>query len=237
MSNTQPPRLWAIIPAAGGGTRMQAQCPKQYLHIGSRTVLEITLDKILSVQNIERIVVPIDLSDSFFSLLNVVKHPRVNACMGGRERSDSVLSGLRALKDELDAQDHDWVLVHDAARPCVAVDKIESLIQNVLEVGQGGVLAHPVADTIKTVDDECVVNTVDRSVLWHAHTPQMFRLGELISAITHAKDQNLTITDESSAMEASGHPVIVVSDRRDNIKITYPEDLFLAEKILSQQNG
>ena len=228
--------VWAVVPAAGGGTRMQATCPKQYLHIKSKTVLEITLEKLLSIQSIKTIVVPIDMSDRFFSLLSISQHPRVKACMGGAQRCNSVLNGLRALKDELQANDNDWVLVHDAARPCVSVDRIESLMSCVFERDSGAILAHPVADTLKQVSHMSVDSTIDRSILWHAHTPQMFKLGELLTAIDSAQKNNLVITDEASAIEAYDLPVHVVADRRDNIKITYPEDLFLAERILNEQH-
>ena len=214
---------------------MQMKCPKQYLHIHSKTVLEITLNKILQIQNIKSIVVAIDPSDAFFSLLPIAKHPRVRACLGGQERSDSVFQALLALKEQLEASDDDWVLVHDAARPCVSVEKIEQLIETVFKNNTGGILAHPVADTLKQVNAITIDKTVDRSVLWQAHTPQMFRIGHLQEALEKAKQNNYVVTDESSAIEYIGKKSLVVADRRDNIKITYPEDLFLAEKILSSK--
>jgi len=153
---------------------------------------------------------------------------------GGRERCDSVLNGLQALSPW--AQENDWVLVHDAARPCVTTEAIQTLITSVGGHEVGGILAVPVSDTLKRADGKVISATLDRRSLWQAHTPQMFRYSLLKESLERALANNFSVTDEASALEFSGYQTLLVEDRRDNIKVTRPEDLAMAEAILAYQS-
>jgi 2-C-methyl-D-erythritol 4-phosphate cytidylyltransferase len=161
---------------------------------------------------------------------------RVMSVAGGKERADSVLAGLLALESH--ARDDDWVLVHDAARPCVAPADVQALIRRVLDSGTGGILAEPVVDTLKqSTADGLVSRTLDRNTVWRAQTPQMFRLGQLRRALLEARERGLVVTDESAAMELAGHKVQLVAARCPNPKVTVPADLALATWILGHPAG
>lgn len=233
-SQTDKARYWAIIPAAGVGRRMRSEIPKQYLPLAERTVLEHTLHRIALHPLIAEIIVVISDDDIHWKnlYLDWVGKP-VKTVIGGAERCHSVLNGLQAISKMAD--DDDWVLVHDAARPCVRPDDIEKLIVQCRD-DVGGILAMPVSDTMKQSDatglSEC---TIDRSRLWHALTPQMFRLGKLREALKNALDNKLIVTDEAMAMEQAGYKPRLVEGHGDNIKITRPEDLALASFFLKQQ--
>lgn len=226
-------KIAVIVPAAGVGSRMQADLPKQYLTLHGKTILEHTVARMFEHPQVAFVVVAIGDQDPYFDSLSLAKDPRVVRVAGGKERADSVLSGLSYL-----AQHHpdiDWVMVHDAARPCVAVSDVDRLIQHCLPHGVGGLLASPVRDTMKRGNgQQQVESTVDRNDLWHALTPQMFRLGELNRALEQALKQQVAITDEASAMEWTGEAPLLVTGRADNIKITQPEDLALAEFYLQR---
>lgn len=225
-------KIWAIIPAAGVGQRMQAELPKQYLPLNHQCILQITLDKIATLPEVAGVVVAIAPNDTYFAnTVNV--NTNATVVFGASQRSGSVRLGLRELLNK--GCEDDWVLVHDAARPCVRTVKIRELIQQVVAANRGGILAVPVADTLKRVDDLSVVATVDRDHLWQAHTPQMFRVGELYQALEKAHNDQVAITDEASAMEYVGYRPLIVADSRDNIKITQPEDLAFAQWILSAE--
>ena len=230
MNNHQKPRYFAVVPAAGIGSRMGAECPKQYLPLGSSTIIEQTLSRLLMLDGLERVVVPLNAKDEDWQTLSVANSPRIQSTLGGTERCDSVLAGLKALQGI--AEDDDWVLVHDVARPCVRLKDIEALTAALADDEVGGILAVPVSDTIKQVTAKSIDKTVDRSVLWQAQTPQLFRYGILLKALSEAAVQGVTITDEASAIEWSGAVPKVVEGSRDNIKITCPEDLALAEYYL-----
>lgn len=225
-------RCWAIVPAAGCGARMGSQTPKQYLPIDDKPVLAYTLEKLLAVPAIAGIVVAVGRDDAQWRTLALANHPKIQTVIGGAERADSVLQGLQALS--LFAGPTDWVLVHDAARPCVQVADIERLLQQVRGT-DGGLLAAPVSDTIKKVEAGRVSATVDRRQLWAAQTPQCYRRQALEAALREASRSGLTVTDETSAMEHAGVDALVVEGRFDNIKITRPEDLWLAQAILRHQ--
>lgn len=222
----------AIVPAAGIGSRMKSQTPKQYLKIGSMTILEHTLHKLLSHPRISQIIVAIHAQDHFFATLPIATHPAINVVHGGSTRADSVLAGLNILSDE------QWALVHDAARPCVDHNDISRLINTVFETQQGAILATRISDTVKRAyqtNDNVIESSEDRTYLWGAATPQLFKVGELKSCLKHALNNHISITDEASAIEyAGGHPRLVEC-RRDNIKITHPEDLALATFYLTNQ--
>lgn len=233
MSVTASPKFWAVIPAAGVGSRMQSDRPKQYLPLAGRTVIEHSLERLLSHPRIAGGVVAISADDAYWPALGYQHDKPLWVAPGGVERCDSVLSALRTLVAQ--AADDDWVLVHDAARPCVRQQDIDALIQCCETHPVGGILAVPVKDTIKNVtESETIVDTVDRVSLWHAQTPQMFRLGALRDALQQALAEKAVITDEASAMEWIGQAPRVVEGHADNIKITRPEDLSLAEFYLAQ---
>ncbi|MBA6328554.1 2-C-methyl-D-erythritol 4-phosphate cytidylyltransferase [Colwellia sp. MB02u-6] len=223
-----------VVPAAGVGKRMRSSCPKQYLTIENITILEHTVQRLLSHEAISHVIIALGENDEYFPNTRLVNHKNISCVVGGKERVDSVLAGLK----HLHAGQEQWVLVHDAARPCVRHEDLTRLINYCLENDHGGLLASPVRDTMKQANiEQLVVSTLDRSQMWHALTPQMYKTFELTAAITEALAKGISITDESSAMEASGFASGLVNGSNDNIKITQPEDLFLAEFILNQQNN
>jgi len=217
--------FWVVVPAAGVGSRMQADRPKQYLLWGQRTLIEHTLDCFLDQPDLRGLVVSLSATDSWWPELPCAVDARITRVTGGRERADSVLNGLAALR-ELGAADADWVLVHDAARPNLANADLQQLLTTLAEDPVGGLLAVPVRDTLKQIGtDGRVTATPDRVLFWQAYTPQMFRLGPLQQALSDALAAGAQITDEASAMEWAGHAPLLVEGRADNIKITRPEDL------------
>ena len=226
-------KYWAVVPAAGVGKRMGSNTPKQYLDINGKPVLEHTLERLLSVPSLAGIYVALGAEDEYWNDLSSSNDPRVFKAPGGKERSDSVLSALRSMASVADPED--WVLVHDAARLCITREDIEKLIETLAEDPIGGILALPVSDTLKTVRDFRILDTPDRSIIWRALTPQMFRYGLLKDALSSAQSAGRMVTDEASAIEQSGHQPRIVEGRPDNIKITRPEDLDLAAFYLEKQ--
>ncbi len=224
--------IWCVVPAAGSGSRFGGSTPKQYLSLGERMVIDATLATLLSTALFETIVVVLDESDANWALSEFSEDTRVVTVPGGRERSDSVIAGLDMLRDR--AAEDDWVMVHDAARPCVSKEDVCELAAVVTNSGRGGLIAAPVADTLKRVDEHGeVLATVERASLWRALTPQCFRYGELYRALIAARDIEMSVTDEAAAMEAAGHPIQVVAGDAENIKITTASDLELAGHILA----
>ncbi len=224
-------RVVAIVPAAGVGSRMKADRPKQYLMIHGKTILEHTVTKLLSHPQVECVVVAVDDSDPYFSELSISQHSRVIRVSGGKERADSVLSALDFLNEQ---QKSGWVMVHDAARPCLSSADIDKLIDSARSHPVGAILAAPVRDTMKRGMNGMIKQTVERADLWHALTPQMFRSDDLYTALSEALEQEVEITDEASALEWKGLSPALVIGRSDNFKITQPEDLALAEFYLSK---
>lgn len=223
----------AVLPAAGIGARMGGKIPKQYLEIHGVTLLEHSLRSLLACQQIATVAVPLHPEDGQADRIELLHNARVRRICGGALRADSVLAGLEALS--LEANDDDWVLVHDAARPCVELADIEALIGTVIAADCGGILAQPVVDTIKRAGATGrIAATVDRSTLWRAQTPQMFRLGQLREALQQGLREGLDITDEASAMELAGHEVQLIPGSPSNLKVTVPQDLALAAWYLSQ---
>jgi len=220
--------IWAVVPAAGAGRRMSANIPKQYLPLGEKTVLEHTLDTLLACRQLAGVVVVLSAGDGYWPDLQArYSSQPLEVVTGGAERCHSVLNGLTHLAGKAAADD--WVLVHDAARPCVRLTDIDTLISTLAATSHGGLLGVPVADTMKQVDGaDRVTATVAREGLWHAYTPQMFRLGSLRAALQQAIDNDLLVTDEASAMELAGVQPRMVQGQRDNIKITVAADLELA---------
>ncbi len=231
-----------VVPAAGVGKRMQTHCPKQYLMLDGKTILEHTVLRLLSFPRINKVILVLSPEDEYFVGTSLNNHPDVQTVNGGQERVDSVLAGLQAI----DFKQYPWVLVHDAARPCVSHTDINALIETCLIENVGGLLASPVRDTMKRSFDSLdnsnqmnisnkVKETVERSTLWHALTPQMFKSETLKQAIESAQKNNINITDESSAMEHLQQPSLLVEGSSDNIKITRPDDFTFAEFILAKQ--
>ncbi|WP_421300735.1 2-C-methyl-D-erythritol 4-phosphate cytidylyltransferase [Aeromonas veronii] len=220
--------LTAIVPAAGIGSRMGADCPKQYLQLAGKTILEHTLERLLSHPAIAQVIVALAPHDRWFEALPVAADPRIVRVEGGAERAFSVLNGLHVAQGE-------WVLVHDAARPCLTHGDLDALIAAAMNCG-GAILGSRVRDTMKRSDGEGnIIATVEREQLWHALTPQMFPTRTLKRALEEELLLGATITDEASAMERAGFTVRMVEGRADNIKVTRPEDLSLAGLFLSQQ--
>lgn len=222
--------LWAVVPAAGRGSRMDAGQPKQYLPLGDRTVIEHALSPLLDYPELEQLVVALAPGDETFAGLPVARHPIVSTTTGGATRADSVLAGLSVLDD---ADDEDLVLVHDAARPCLRPDDLDRLIRAARRGRDGALLATPARDTLKQVVDGRSERTLDRSGIWQAQTPQVFPIGTLRAALETA-DRTL-VTDEASAMEAAGYRPRCVDGHGDNLKVTYLDDLPLAEASLRAQ--
>ncbi len=232
-SSINSPKFWLVIPAAGVGRRMGADRPKQYLELDGKTILEHTLERLLILPVWSGVLVAISEQDEYWHDLAMASDSRITRVNGGNERADSVLNALNALAPQADASD--WVLVHDAARPCVTVASIEQLLK-IDHEAVGGILAVPAADTLKSVNQQRQISaTLDRRSIWQAQTPQMFRFGLLRHALAKGLGEQASITDEASALELLGYQPLIVEGRSDNIKITRPEDLALARFILSQQ--
>lgn len=225
------PDVIAVVPAAGIGSRMQTECPKQYLTIGDKTILEHTLACLTAHPAIRKVIVAISADDRWFAQLPVAADPRIQIVTGGAQRAESVMAGLQV------AGDTPWVLVHDAARPCLHPDDLQRLLDLWQHSTTGGILAAPVRDTMKRGEPgkPAIAHTVDRENLWHALTPQFFPLPLLRDCLQRALNEGATITDEASALEYCGFHPELVSGRADNIKVTRPEDLALAAFYLSQR--
>ena len=222
---------WVIIPAAGVGSRMRADRPKQYLPLAGRTVLEHTLAIFLDHPAIDGVILALAKDDPWWPQLGI-RHPRLHLAEGGTERCDTVLQALKVIGER--AMPQDWVLVHDAARPCLRREDLDRLINTLKDHPCGGLLGAPIADTIKRTNAQHEVEaTVPRERLWRALTPQMFRHGALHQALCEARAKGLHVTDDASAMELSGQQPLMVEGHGDNIKITRPEDLRLAELFLA----
>ena len=229
---TREPRHWAVVPAAGAGRRMGAEVPKQYLKLLGRPVLDHTLERLVGHPRIAGVVVVLAPDDPWWASSAFFAHPQVIRAAGGAERCHSVCNALTALAQV--ASVDDWVLVHDAARPCLR--RGERLMARLREHPVGGLLGIPVRDTMKRASEtDEVQETVSREGLWHAYTPQMFRLGPLRDALERALDAGYLVTDDASAMELAGWRPLLVEGHPDNIKITRPADLGLAAFHLAQQ--
>ncbi len=230
---------WIVVPAAGIGSRMSSEIPKQYLILGTKTVIEHTLERLLKFSFLAGIVVVVSKADTHWKNLAISKHPLIHAVEGGAERANSVLNGLNYLQEKIQPQD--WVLVHDAARPCVTLTNIETLCATLHEDTVGGILALPVSDTLKQVTLNhidmhlSISKTLDRRSLWQAQTPQLFRYKLLRDCLSQTIARHENITDEASALELCGYSPKVVEGRSDNIKITRPDDFLVATFILQQQ--
>ncbi len=231
-ANSTSPRLHALVPAAGSGSRLGHALPKQYLPLAGKPLLRHTLDALASSPRLHAIHVVLAPDDALFeAAMGNDLHAHARALrVGGATRAESVRNGLRALRGE--AAESDWVLVHDAARPCLSATLIHRLVEAVLPDAVGGILALPVADTVKVQDEaRRIAGTVDRHGLWLAQTPQMFRFGLLLEALESADPA--TVTDEASAVQALGHRPLLVEGDVTNLKVTWSGDAALAACILA----
>lgn len=234
MANAPISRYWAVLPAAGGGVRMGGARPKQYLPLRGKTVLEWSLAPFLDTGWIDGVVLVLARTDSDYEKLAIARHPKIVIAHGGSARAESVLAGLEAVAERTRGFAPVYALVHDAARPCLHWADLERLCEEA-EDRHGGLLAVPVSDTLKCAEKGVVAQTPDRSAFWRAQTPQMFRLDLLREALRAALAQGVEVPDESSAMERAGYRPRLVRGRESNLKVTYPEDLQLAEFWLEQQ--
>ncbi len=226
--------VWAIVPAAGIGSRMQADRPKQYLELEGCTVLEHTLQRLVSHGRVKGVIVAIAENDPWWAQISVKSDSPIHVVFGGKERADSVYNALEKLAKISD--DDPWVLVHDAARPCLRHQDMDQMLDKLANHPVGGILGIPVTDTVKRANvEQEITETVERQGLWRASTPQMFRLNALKDALQMAKQQQLIVTDEASAIELTGLKAMMVEGHSDNIKITVPQDLALAKLFLQQQ--
>jgi 2-C-methyl-D-erythritol 4-phosphate cytidylyltransferase len=223
------PLYFALVPAAGGGSRMGAALPKQYLPLAGKPLIRHGIETLCATPQIARVFVVLAPEDAHWpeaAFADLADKLSVLRC-GGETRAASVANGLAAMSDVVGADD--WVLVHDAARPCLTVAQVEMLIRGVGDDAVGGLLGVPVADTLKRANHGRAAATVARDDLWQAQTPQMFRHGLLSKALAQAS----AVTDEAGAIEALGlSPKLVAADAT-NFKVTYPLDLQLAEWILA----
>ncbi len=224
------PSIWAIIVGAGIGARIPGECPKQYRQLAGKTVFEHSISSFTNHPDIRKTVVVIAKNDEYWHSLSLSKTEKIMTAWGGEERYQSVFAGLTALKNRV--QPTDWVLVHDAARPCLRAHDLNRLIETLYGHPIGGLLATPVRDTLKKNNNEHVSETISREHLWSALTPQMFRYEILYQALEAALMRKQAVTDEAAAVELLGKQPMLVKGSADNIKITYPEDLLLAEAIL-----
>jgi len=227
-------RFWAVVPAAGIGTRMGGDMPKQYLPILGRPIIAHTLARLCDHPRISGVVVVLAAHDPWWPQLSMKFSRPLLVAAGGAQRRDSVLSGLDMLSRR--ASNGDWVLVHDAVRPCLREDDIDRLMDTLSTDEVGGLLAVPVKDTMKRQGGAGRVReTVSRESLWHAQTPQMFRLGALRDALRLSVEEDRDVTDEAQAMELTGARALLVQGHEDNIKITRRADMELAEMYLTRR--
>lgn len=226
------PGLWCVVPAAGRGLRVGGDRPKQYLPIGGRFLIEHTLDRLARHPRIDGLMVVLSPGDELWPGLSELHGKPVRTTTGGAERCDSVLAGLEALPDSVG--ETDFVLVHDAARPCVRLTDISRLI-DLAGGNEGGLLGAPLRDTLKRADPAGrSALTEPRDLRWRAFTPQMFRRGALSQALREASRQGITVSDEAMAMELAGHAPLLVEGAEDNIKVTTAADFALAEFLLGR---
>jgi len=228
-------RLWCVVPAAGRGARFGGELPKQYVALAGQPLLRWTLERLAACDSVAGLMVVLAAADPHWFGVSSLAGKPVRTAIGAGERSGSVLAGLRALPQ--DVGDDAFVLVHDAARPCVRAQDIERLVEAGAAAG-GALLAAPLRDTLKLGDANArVVATEPREARWRALTPQMFRRAELTAALAQAERDGIAITDEAMAMERTGRHPLLVEGAESNIKVTTPADLALAEYLLGRDSG
>ena len=233
MSNNN--RLWVVIPAAGIGKRMGVDIPKQYITVCDKAIIEHTVEKFTSRNDLQGILVALSNSDQHWSTLELSKNNKITTVTGGEERYKSVYNALCSLKNK--AGDDDWILVHDAVRPCITTFEIDQFIADLDHLnGIGGILALPCFETMKKANtNHEIEETIDRKFIWHAQTPLMFRYKKLFLAIEKIMNENIFITDEAMAMELAGYKPMLIQGTHSNIKITDQNDLKYLESFLRQE--
>lgn len=225
-------RYWCVVPAAGHGRRFGSELPKQYMPLVGQPLIVRTLERLAAHPRLAGLMVVLATGDSQWPGIEQIDGTPVRTAIGGAERANSVLAGLRALPDSV--ADADFVLVHDAARPCVRLEDIDALLTRAGS-GEGGLLGAPLRDTLKRADTQgCSAGTESRESRWRAFTPQMFRRGALSEALGDALAAGVAITDEAMAMERAGIAPLLVEGAEDNIKVTTRVDLALAEFLLKR---
>ena len=225
---------WAIIPAAGVGSRFGSDMPKQYFSVAGKSILQHSVERVLAAPQINSVIVCVAADDELGQQQSIAQLPRVKSTFGGETRAQSVLNGLRFLESLAD--DNDWVLVHDAARPLLSYASLRQLIEHCAEHQRGAILASASVNTLKQVDSRNRISaTLDRTMVWQAQTPQMFHLGQLRDALSSALNNSKEITDEASAMELAGFEVDVVASSGNNFKLTSPSDLPLLEFLMQAE--
>lgn len=217
--------FWAIVPAAGLGKRMQSAYPKQYIPLKGKPILQHSLEALLALPQIEKVMVVIAPQDSYWPKIQAdLSHPKIITTLGGQERFHSVYQGLLALSNQ--AHPRDWILVHDAVRPWIKAETIARMMKELQNHEVGGLLGVPCRDTLKRCDSQAnVITTIERQDVWLAQTPQMFRYQDLCQALQKVITKKITVTDEAAAIELLGKTPRIVLGQSDNYKITYPEDL------------
>jgi 2-C-methyl-D-erythritol 4-phosphate cytidylyltransferase len=226
------PLVWCVVPAAGRGTRVGGDCPKQYLPLAGRPLIEHTLERLAAHPRIAGLLVTLSAADEHWPRITSLNGKPVLTAIGGVERCDSVLAGLDALPESVGGDD--FVLVHDAARPCVRLVDIGRLIDLASAAG-GGLLGAPLRDTLKRADAAGRSSlTEPRDQRWRAFTPQMFRRGPLSAALREAARRGVNPSDEAMAMEQAGFAPLLVEGAEDNIKVTTAADFALAEFLLAR---
>lgn len=229
--------IWAILPAAGTGSRSGSVLSKQYRPLLGRPMIEYAMDTLAAHPDIDGLVLALAPDDRRWDGVTHWHNKPLRICLGGAERRDSVLAALDALADAGSGPD-DWALVHDAARPCLRFDDLHRLIESATAHPVGGLLAGRMKDTVKRADaDAHVQGTLDRTTLWRAFTPQLFPARSLRRALQHAVQEDAVITDESAAMERLGLSPLLVEGADDNIKVTLPDDFAFAEAILAARGA
>jgi len=251
------PKIWAVIPAAGGGSRYGGDIPKQYLHLAGKPMLAHSLELFMDCAGVHNIVVALARSDKWFASLDTLaQNPQLTTVTGGQSRAQSVLNALESLRGRAD--DNDFILVHDAARPLLHSEDLASLIRIAGKSDVGGILAAPVADTLKRAaveepaadttsapsPESClkIHKTLSRENIWAAQTPQMFRFSVLYPALqralqNHTSKRDGEITDEASACEVAGYQPLLIPAQHSNFKVTRRSDFDIAEIVLQQRAG
>lgn len=240
-SPLRAPKYIALIPAAGVGTRMGGDLPKQYLSLAGKSVLQHTVDSFLANASIDHIYVVVSEFDAYADAAmalpddssTLIEKLHILRC-GGASRQETVRNGLRCIAQMQDLADSDWVLVHDAARPGLSSELIDKLIQEIGQDQNGGLLAMPVVDTVKRCQNGRT-ETISRDGLWLAQTPQMFPYGQLCDALDAASKRGIAMTDEASAMEAIGHHPRLIVGSSDNRKLTMPDDLEFLQMVIQRE--
>lgn len=222
-------KISAVVPAAGIGTRMGSDIPKQYLKLNNKTLLEHSVEIFLNHPLIDEVIIVINKNDNFFNNLDLVNNKKIKTVIGGELRYNSVYAGVNKALSK-------WVMIHDAARPCVKRKDLDNLIKISIENQVGAILATRVVDTLKLADkNNKIIKTVDRESLWRALTPQMFKTDSLLKAFENVMSNNLEVTDEAGAMELLGFNPELVASFAGNIKVTQSQDLKLVLNYLNSR--